>query len=431
MSSRLRFVASGRHSRANGNGALKYDQVRAIAYSPGLLAYTCAARQKWLTPSDGEEAVNLGFCSPTSPKHAPVRETRPNARALECVGLCLNIIAIGARLRWTAGGSRRIANEVLCVFRPGVGRNNKRYEMQVAGGDAGSPYPGAAPSESTSGLQSAGAGGGNRTLFGDCGQRAARMVKLAKPSQIISGGECVEALSNDQGSERVPRQASRQREGAGSMSYEILMEAERGIDLHGEPGGPARRRSLQARLCLRHGGKEINSGPRPEADNSSPRARSETVVKRTAKRLASNARIELRRDKVRSGRRQLQRAFRHVATASRMAVKREEVLLRRPRNSRSLRASLQRRPTEVAAFEFRLRPDPCGGAVPGVLLPVASAYPGEGRQRLNHAARRYSCEPRSARAEIDQARDVCTGRNSCPRAAASRAARRARTSKPL
>src|SRR5258708_2978585 len=32
-------------------------------------------------------------------------------------------------------------------------------------------------------------------VFGDCVNVAARMVKLAKPSQIIAGGECVEALT--------------------------------------------------------------------------------------------------------------------------------------------------------------------------------------------------------------------------------------------
>jgi len=34
-----------------------------------------------------------------------------------------------------------------------------------------------------------------KDVFGDCVNVAARMVKLAKPSQIIAGGECVEALT--------------------------------------------------------------------------------------------------------------------------------------------------------------------------------------------------------------------------------------------
>jgi len=77
-----------------------------------------------------------------------------------------------------------------------------------------------------------------KDVFGDCVNVAARMVKLAKPSQIIAAASAWKPDGADEGSDppldKLPVKGRERK----SMSTRSCA-AERGIDLHGEPGaGP-------------------------------------------------------------------------------------------------------------------------------------------------------------------------------------------------
>src|SRR5258708_15839086 len=96
------------------------------------------------------------------------------------------------------------------------------------------------------------------------------MVKLAKPSQIIAGGEGGEALSKpirDQTRplDKLPVKGREQEVDV----YEILWRQSEELTFMASraPGPPTQ---PQARLCLRHGGEENHLGPRPELDNLRP-----------------------------------------------------------------------------------------------------------------------------------------------------------------
>src|SRR5258708_12082794 len=87
------------------------------------------------------------------------------------------------------------------------------------------------------------------------------MVKLAKPSQIIAGGECVEALSKSirdqtRSLDKLPVKGREQEVDV----YEILWRQSEELTFMASraPGPPTQ---PQARLCLRHGGEENIFGP--------------------------------------------------------------------------------------------------------------------------------------------------------------------------
>src|SRR2546422_7155967 len=93
-------------------------------------------------------------------------------------------------------------------------------------------------------------------VFGDCVNVAARMVKMAKPSQIIAGGECVEALSKpmkDQ-TRAIDKLPVKGREQEVDV-YEVLWRQGEELTYMASraPGPP---KQPLARLSLRHGGKE-------------------------------------------------------------------------------------------------------------------------------------------------------------------------------
>src|SRR2546427_7606459 len=100
-----------------------------------------------------------------------------------------------------------------------------------------------------------------RSVFGDCVNVAPRMVKMAKPSQIIAGGECVEALSKpmkDQtrALDKLPVKGREQEVDV----YEVLWRQGEELTYMASraPGPP---KQPLARLSLRHGGKEKILGP--------------------------------------------------------------------------------------------------------------------------------------------------------------------------
>src|SRR5260370_17747257 len=86
-----------------------------------------------------------------------------------------------------------IGDEVLCVFPSALAATQAATEMQSRV-EMQEPVSGQRL-QIHIGLQFGPVLEEGHDVFGDCVNVAARMVKLAKPSQIIAGGECVEALS--------------------------------------------------------------------------------------------------------------------------------------------------------------------------------------------------------------------------------------------
>src|SRR6266849_2559579 len=229
-----------------------------------------------------------------------------NARALECVGLCLNImresaLGCGGRVVQTIG------DEVLCVFPTASAATHAAAEMQSR-------------------------------------------VKMAKPSQIIAGGECVEALSKpmkDQtrALDKLPVKGREQEVDV----YEVLWRQGEELTYMASraPGLP---KQPQVRLCLRHGGKEMILGPGRELIRLG-RENSCDIVIADRKASREHARIERRRDKFVLVDVSSNGTFVTFHGQSEMAVKREEVVLQ-GRGSISFGHPYSVDPTEVAAFEI-------------------------------------------------------------------------------
>src|SRR5260221_12081714 len=116
-----------------------------------------------------------------------------NARALECVGLCLNImresaLGCGGRVVQTIG------DEVLCVFPTALAATQAAIEMQSR---VGMQEPGSRQRLQIHIGRQFGPGlEAGQDVFGDSVNVAARMVKLANPSQNIAGGGGGETFSN-------------------------------------------------------------------------------------------------------------------------------------------------------------------------------------------------------------------------------------------
>src|SRR6266436_6769798 len=233
-----------------------------------------------------------------------------NARALECVGLCLNImresaLGCGGRVVQTIG------DEVLCVFPTASAATQAAAEMQSRM-EMQEPVSGQRL-QIHIGLQFGPVLEEGQDVFGDCVNVAARMVKMAKPSQIIAGGECVEELTY---------MASR------------------------APGPP---KQPQVRLCLRHGGKEMILGPGRDLIRLG-RENSCDIVIADRKASREHARIERRRDKFVLVDVSSNGTFVTFQGEPEMAVKREEVVLQ-GRGTISFGHPYSADPTEVAAFE--------------------------------------------------------------------------------
>src|SRR2546426_11123754 len=147
------------------------------------MARTCPMEKK---------PVNLAVLFADITGSTRLYEKLGNARALACVGLALNImresaLGCGGRVVQTTG------DEVLCVFPTASAATQAAAEMQSRV-EMQEPVSGWRLQIHV-GLQFGPVLEEGQDVFGDCVNVAARMVKLAKPSQIIAGGECVEALT--------------------------------------------------------------------------------------------------------------------------------------------------------------------------------------------------------------------------------------------
>src|SRR5438874_363129 len=180
------------HSRADGNA---HSSATSLELQTDLLAFwliLCAAARMARTFPMDKKPVNLAVLFADITGSTRLYEKLGNARALECVGLCLNImresaLGCGGRVVQTIG------DEVLCVFPTALAATQAATEMQSRV-EMQEPVSGQRLQIHV-GLQFGPVLEEGQDVFGDCVNVAARMVKLAKPSQIIAGGECVEALT--------------------------------------------------------------------------------------------------------------------------------------------------------------------------------------------------------------------------------------------
>jgi len=114
------------------------------------------------------------------------------ARAMECVARCLKLmqgsaVGCGGRVVQTIG------DEVLCVFPTASAAAQAAAEMQLRVALEEPAF--GQRLQIHVGLQFGPVLEQGEGVFGDCVNVAARMVKLAKPSQIIAAKDCVEALT--------------------------------------------------------------------------------------------------------------------------------------------------------------------------------------------------------------------------------------------
>lgn len=268
-----------------------------------------------------------------------------NARAHDCVTLCLDVMR-GAALGCGGKVVQTIGDEILCVFLTASEAFRAAVEMQSR----------IALEEPVSGqrlqihvgLQFGPVLEKGEAIFGDCVNVAARMVKLAKPSQIIAARECVEALSapmkaQTRALDKLPVKG-RQEE---IDVYEVLWQQNEELTYmtggsHGRPLKP------QAKLRIVHNDREIvlDAGRgliRFGRDNSSD------VVIADRKASREHARIERRRDKFVLVDVSSNGTFVTFQGGPEMALKHEEVVLH-GHGSISFGHSYSADATEVAAF---------------------------------------------------------------------------------
>ena len=215
-----------------------------------------------------------------------------DARALECIGLCLNIMR---EVTAEHGGRvvKTIGDEVMCVF-PTVSAGAKAAADMQARVSMQDPAGGQRLAIRI-GLQFGPVLEQADDVFGDSVNVAARMASLAKAGQIITTGESVDAMPPSM------KTLTRNLDTVSVKGKEEDIAICEIIWQHGEDltslatrmdAGPP----SQIRLRLRHGGREVVFGPEQKQMTLGRDASCDLVI---ADRKASrqHARIERRRDK--------------------------------------------------------------------------------------------------------------------------------------
>jgi adenylate cyclase len=216
-----------------------------------------------------------------------------DARALECIGFYLKIMREAAQ---ACGGRvvKTIGDEVMCVFHSAAAATQAAADMQTRV-ELQEPVSGHRL-QIRIGVQFGPVIEDGRDVFGDCVNVAARMVRLANPSQIIAAGECVRAIAAGTG----PRTRAldtlpvKGREEEIEV-YEILWRESEELTFvaNRAPSPPAAPRTI---LRLRHAGKELILGAGTDMVRLGRETSSDfVIVDRKASR--EHARIEFRRDK--------------------------------------------------------------------------------------------------------------------------------------
>jgi adenylate cyclase len=246
-----------------------------------------------------------------------------NARALECVGLCIDImrqaaIASGGRVVKTIG------DEVMCVFTTASEATEAAAEMQSRV-ETQEPVAGQRL-QIRIGVQFGPVIEEGQDVFGDCVNVASRMVKFAKPGQIIAAGECVEPLSASRKAltrvlDKLPVKGRQQEVDV----YEVLWQQNEELTyMAGRSPGPAKQ--PQVRMSLKYNGKETTLGPDRELVKLG-RDHSSDIVIADRKASREHARIERRRDKFVLVDVSSNGTFVALQGGPEMVVKREEVVL--------------------------------------------------------------------------------------------------------
>jgi class 3 adenylate cyclase len=246
-----------------------------------------------------------------------------NAKALQCVGLLINIMRESA----LAHGGRvvkTIGDEVMCVFPAAAAATEAAADMQ-ARVEMQEPVAGQRL-QVRIGVQFGPVLEEGQDVFGDCVNVASRMVKLAKPGQIIAAGECVAPLSAARKAltrvlDKLPVKGRQQEVDV----YEILwQQSEELTYMAGRSSTPPKQPKVQMRL--KYNGKEVTLGPDRELIKLG-RDQSSDVVLADRKASREHARIERRRDKFVLVDVSSNGTFVALQGGPEMVVKREEIVL--------------------------------------------------------------------------------------------------------
>lgn len=267
------------------------------------------------------------------------------ARAMECVARCLKLmqgsaVGCGGRVVQTIG------DEVLCVFPTASAAAQAAAEMQLRVALEEPAF--GQRLQIHVGLQFGPVLEQGEGVFGDCVNVAARMVKLAKPSQIIAAKDCVEALTQ-------PWKAQTRAIGKLPVKgrheeidvYEVLWQPSEEMTYMTD-GNSFSWQKRQAQLRLAHSGKEIVLGS-GRVFIKLGRDSSSDVVISDRKASRDHARIERRLDKFVLVDVSSNGTFVTFDGGLEVALKHEEVVLH-GHGSISFGHSYGADPTEVAVF---------------------------------------------------------------------------------
>jgi adenylate cyclase len=270
-----------------------------------------------------------------------------NARALECIGLCLSIMRQSVK---TCGGRviKTIGDEILCVFPTAIAAAQSAIDM-LGRIDMQAPVAGQ-PLQIRVGMQFGPVLHENDDVFGDCVNVAARMVKLAKPMQIMLAGECVQAMdaglrSQARAIDKIPIKGRAKEIDVYELPWKQSEDMTTMASLPPEELQPKPR----VRLRLKHNGREIVFGERQDVMRFGREISCDVVV---ADRKASreHARIERRRDKFVLVDVSSNGTFLTFHGEAEMPVRREEIVLH-GHGSISFGHPYAIDPAEVATFE--------------------------------------------------------------------------------
>ena len=293
-----------------------------------------------------DKPVNLAVLFADISGSTRLYEKLGNALAADCVALLLSImrgsvLACGGRVVQTIG------DEILCVFPSAAAATQAAVEMQSRV-EMQEPVAGQRLQIHV-GLEFGPVLEKGQDIFGDCVNVAARMVKLAQPSQIIAGGECVAASGELMKAQTrvLDRLQIKGRQQEVDV-YEVLWrQGEDMTTIASRP--PSSPREPKVRLRLRHNGKEVVAGPGREQIRLGRESSSDVVIN-DRKASREHARIERRRDKFVLIDVSSNGTFVTFHGEPEMVVRREEVLLH-GRGSISFGHPYSADPTEVAAFD--------------------------------------------------------------------------------
>jgi adenylate cyclase len=270
-----------------------------------------------------------------------------NARALECIGLCLSIMRQSVK---TCGGRviKTIGDELLCVFPTATAAAQAAIDMQ-ARIDMQAPVEGE-PLQIRVGLQFGPVLHENDDVFGDCVNVAARMVKLARPAHIMVAGECMQAMDAAMRSQVRAIDKLHVKGRAKEIDvYELPWKHSEDLTTLASRPPEDLQQKPRVRLRLKHNGREIVFGARQDVIRFGREASSDVVV---ADRKASrdHARIERRRDKFVLVDISSNGTFITFHGEPEMPVRREEIVLH-GHGSISFGHPFVLDPVEVATFE--------------------------------------------------------------------------------